>query len=122
MDLPFNSGLFGYKKAIGKIFLTDSGFAYANFIGLVAFLIFFVMFVTSNNKSQNILKESWKAIQGSLVMPLFYLTVTHTFYFLFMFYVEYPRQAPPENYFAPIFAVVVFYVLFIKAKAVLKTK
>lgn len=114
--------LFGYKKIMGKVFLTDSGFAFANFIGLVAFLIFFVMFITSNDKSQVILKDSWKSLQGSLVMPLLYLSAIHAFYFLFIFYDVYPRKAPPENDFSLIFVVVIFYVLFVKTKAVFKTK
>lgn len=114
--------LFGYKKAMGKVYLVDPGFAYANFIGLVAFIIFFIMFVTSNDKSQGILKDSWKRLQGSLVMPLFYISVIHTFYFLFIFYVGYLRKAPPENVFTNIFIATALIVIYFKTMSLFKTK
>lgn len=104
------SELFGYTlhKRTGQWILTDPGFALANIIGLIALFYGLVLLVTSNRLSVCLLiHRSWKYLQQRSVHFLYLLAGIHTAYFLYFYFMAFPRQPPPSNFFRLVFPVTI---------------
>lgn len=94
--------LMGYEfvAELDRTLRLEPGFGLANLIGLVALVWMLVLAATSSSWAvRTIGPEAWKWIhQGAYV--IFYLTVLHAVYFLFIHYTaSFHREPPPPNWF-----------------------
>ncbi|WP_245744695.1 ferric reductase-like transmembrane domain-containing protein [Aliiroseovarius sediminilitoris] len=92
--------LFGFEfhPGLQRYVMVNHGFALANLIGLLALLYGIILAVTSNDYSQRRLGNNvWKFIQQGTYI-LWWLTVLHTAYFLFLHFLDYHRQTPDPNW------------------------
>lgn len=92
----------GYEfiPQLGRIARLEPGFGLANLLGLVAIVWALILGATSSDRAVRVLgPSSWKWVQHGAYV-LFYLTVLHTAYFLFVhFTLSFHRAPPPENWF-----------------------
>ena len=94
--------LMGYEfiPELGRTARLEPGFGLANLMGLVAVVWVVVLALTSSNKAVKLLgSPAWKWLHHGAYV-LFYLTVLHTVYFLFMHYTaSFHREVPAPNWF-----------------------
>ena len=91
--------LFGFEwhPGLGAYVMFQPGFGLANAIGLAALVLAAVLALTSNDVSQRRLGSSaWKFLQMG-ALPLWWLTIAHVAYFLFMHFLSFHRQTPEPN-------------------------
>lgn len=97
------------------------GFGLANGIGLAALVIAVVLAVTSNDWALLGLGTSaWKFLQMG-VLPLWWLSVAHAAYFLFMHFLSFHRETPEPSPLQPWFILTVLIVLGLRATAYVLT-
>ena len=94
--------LLGYEfiPELGRTARMEPGFGLANLMGLVALIWALVLAVTSSNRAVKLLgSPAWKWLHHGAYV-LFYLTVLHTVYFLFLHYTKsFHRDVPEPNWF-----------------------
>lgn len=94
--------LLGYEfiPQLGRDARLEPGFGLANLIGAVAVLWALVLAATSSDRALRLLGPSgWKWLHNSANV-IFYLSVLHTAYFLFLHYsASFHREPPPPNWF-----------------------
>lgn len=120
--------LFGFEwhPELLTYVMFQQGFGLANAIGLAALVLAILLGATSSDLALRRLGVSgWKFLQMG-VLPLWWLTVAHVAYFLFMHFLSFHRETPPPNTLQPWFlglVAAVFalrgaaYVLTVRAKA-----
>ena len=97
------------------------GFGLANAIGLAAFALTILLAATSSDHAMRRLGVSaWKFLQMG-VLPLWWLTVAHVFYFLFMHFLSFHRAIPEPNPLRPWFVGLVLFVIILRAAAFMRT-
>lgn len=97
------------------------GFGLANAIGIAALVLAVLLAATSSDFAMRRLGLSgWKFLQMG-VLPMWWLTVAHVAYFLFMHFLSFHRDTPPPNALQPWFVGLVVLVLGLRAAAYLKT-
>ncbi len=97
LDLMRLAG-FEFHPGLQRYVMVNHGFALANLIGIVALLYGIVLALTSNDRSLRWLGNSvWKFVQQGTYI-LWWLTVLHTAYFLFVHFLDYHRQTPEPNW------------------------
>lgn len=115
--------LFGFEwhPDLQKYVMLQHGFGLANGIGLAALLLACMLALTSNDLSQRRLGVSaWKFLQMG-VLPLWWLTVAHVAYFLFLHFMSFHRATPDQNPLQIWFVVLAITVLGLRAAAYFKT-
>lgn len=94
--------LMGYEfiPQLGRTARMEPGFGLANLMGLVALVWAVVLALTSSDRAVRLLgSSSWKWLHHGAYV-LFYLTVIHAAYFLFMHYtLSFHREVPAPNWF-----------------------
>lgn len=94
--------LMGYEfvPQLGRTARLEPGFGLANLMGLVAVVWAAVLASTSSDRAVRLLGSSaWKWLHHGAYV-LFYLSVIHAAYFLFMHYtLSFHRAVPPPNWF-----------------------
>lgn len=97
------------------------GFGLANAIGLSALAFAILLATTSSDFAMRRLGVSgWKFLQMG-VLPLWWLTVAHVAYFLFMHFLSYHRATPPPNLLQPWFVGLVAVVVALRGAAYVMT-
>ncbi len=97
------------------------GFGLANGIGLAALVLAAVLAVTSSDVAMKRLGVSgWKFLQMG-VLPMWWLTVAHVAYFLFMHFLSFHRNTPEPNPLQLWFVGLVLAVLAVRTAAYVKT-
>ena len=97
------------------------GFGLANAIGIAALVLAILLTATSSDLAMRRLGVSgWKFLQMG-VLPLWWLTVAHVAYFLFMHFLSFHRAVPDPNPLKPWFVGLVVAVLALRGAAYLKT-
>ncbi len=115
--------LFGFEwhPDLQKYVMLQHGFGLANGIGLAALLLACILALTSNDVSQRRLGLSaWKFLQMG-VLPLWWLTVAHVAYFLFLHFMSFHWATPEPNPLQLWFIGLVITVLGLRAAAYFKT-
>ena len=101
--------------------MVQQGFGLANGIGLAAVFLACILALTSNDLSQRRLGASaWKFLQMG-VLPLWWLTVAHVAYFLFLHFMSFHRETPAPNPLQIWFVGLVIVVLGLRSSAYLRT-
>ena len=125
--------LFGFEwhPELLTYVMFQHGFGLANAIGLSALAFATLLAATSSDFAMRRLGVSgWKFLQMG-VLPLWWLSVAHVAYFLFMHFLSYHRATPPPNLLQPWFVGVVAmvailrgaaYVLTVRAKGAARSK
>lgn len=97
------------------------GFGLANAIGLAAFVLAILLAATSSDRAMRRLGVSaWKFLQMG-VLPLWWLTVAHVVYFLFLHFLSFHRAIPEPNPLRPWFVGLVVFVIVLRAAAFART-
>ncbi len=115
--------LFGFEwhPELQYYVMFQQGFGLANGIGLAAVLLAGILALTSNNLSQRRLGASaWKFLQMG-VLPLWWLSVAHVAYFLFLHFMSFHRATPDPNPLQFWFVGLVIAVLGLRSAAYLRT-
>ncbi len=92
--------LFGleFHPGLQRYVMVQQGFAFANIVGIFALTYGVVLAATSNDASLRWLGDSvWKFVQRGTYV-LWWLSVLHTAYFLFLHFLDYHRQTPEPNW------------------------
>lgn len=92
--------LFGFEfhPGLQEYVMVQHGFALANIVGILALLYGIVLAATSNDFSLRKLGDSvWKYVQQGTYV-LWWLSVLHTGYFLFLHFLDYHRNTPEPNW------------------------
>lgn len=122
VELDF-ARLFGfeYHPTLQRYVMVQHGFALGNILGIAALLYGIVLAATSNDFSQNRLGASvWKYIQQGTYV-LWWLTVLHTAYFLFIHFLDFHRRTPEPNWAQWPFMALVGAILALQLAATIKT-
>jgi sulfoxide reductase heme-binding subunit YedZ len=115
--------LFGFEwhPDLSAYVMFQHGFGLANAIGIAALVLAMMLAATSSDFAMRRLGLSgWKFLQMG-VLPMWWLTVAHVAYFLFMHFLSFHRATPPPNPLQPWFVGLVVLVLGLRAAAYLKT-
>ena len=115
--------LFGFEwhPELMTYVMFQHGFGLANAIGISALVLAVLLAATSSDFAMRRLGLSgWKFLQMG-VLPMWWLTVTHVTYFLFMHFLSFHRATPPPNPLQPWFVGLVVLVLALRAAAYLRT-
>ena len=115
--------LFGFElhPDLGVYVMVFPGFALANAIGLAALLFVGLLAATSNDSSIRRLGSSaWKFLQMG-VLPLWWLSVAHTAYFLFAHFLSFHRPVPEPNPLQWPFVALVLAVLVLRGLSFVRT-
>ena len=89
---------FEYHPQLEQYVMLKHGFGLANILGIAALLYASILALTSNNFSQKFLGASvWKHVQQGTYI-LWWLTVLHTGYFLFLNFLDFHRSTPEPNW------------------------
>lgn len=115
--------LFGFEfhPQLQQYVMVNHGFALANLIGIVALLYGFVLAITSNDASMRWLGNSvWKFVQQGTYI-LWWLSVLHTAYFLFVHFLDFHRRTPDPNWAQWPFVVLVGTVVMLQLAASTQT-
>jgi len=108
---------FEFHPGLQKYVMVQQGFAFANLIGVLALLYGFVLAATSNDRSIRWLGNSvWKFVQQGTYV-LWWLSVVHTGYFLYLHFLDFHRNTPEPNWFQWPFAILVGFVLILQIAA-----
>ncbi|WP_439142321.1 ferric reductase-like transmembrane domain-containing protein [Pseudooctadecabacter sp.] len=105
--------LFGFEfhPGLQRYVMVNHGFALANVLGLLGLIYGLVLGLTSNDLSLRLMGNSiWKYVQRGTYV-LWWLSVAHTAYFLFIHFLDYHRQTPEPNWAQWPFVVLVAVVL-----------
>jgi sulfoxide reductase heme-binding subunit YedZ len=91
---------FEFVPQLGYQARMEPGFGLANLIGLVAVLWLLALAVTSTDRAVRLLgPAAWKWLHSG-AYTIFYLSVLHSAYFLFLHYtLSFHRDPPPPNWF-----------------------
>ena len=91
---------FEYLPQLGREVRLEPGFGLANLIGLVAVIWMTVLLATSSDRAVRYLGPAgWKWVQSGAYI-VFYLSVLHSGYFLFLHYTaSFHRAVPDPNWF-----------------------
>lgn len=115
--------LFGFEwhPELLTYVMFQNGFGLANAIGIAALVLAVLLAATSSDFAMRRLGLSgWKFLQMG-VLPMWWLTVAHVAYFLFMHFLSFHRATPPPNPLQPWFVGLVVVVLGLRAAAYLRT-
>lgn len=115
--------LFGFEwhPELLTYVMFQHGFGLANAIGIAALVLAILLAATSSDLAMRRLGVSgWKFLQMG-VLPLWWLTVAHVAYFLFMHFLSFHRETPPPNPLQPWFVGLVVLVLGLRGAAYLRT-
>lgn len=91
--------LLGYEfvPQLGRVARLEPGFGLSNLVGLLAMLLTVVLMLTSTDRAVRTLGPSaWKLLQVSSY-TVFYLSVLHTAYFLFMHFTPSFHRSVPDD-------------------------
>lgn len=115
----------GYEfvPQLGRLARVEPGFGLANLVGLLAMLLTLVLVATSTDRATRVLGASaWKFLQLS-AYTVFYLSVLHTAYFLFLHYTpSFHRNVPADpNWFRFPFLLLALALLSLQTAAFLVT-
>ncbi len=89
---------FEFHPDLQQYVMIQHGFALANLVGILALFYGIFLAVTSNDFSQRILGSLvWKFVQQGTYV-LWWLSVLHTGYFLFLHFLDYHRRTPEPNW------------------------
>ena len=112
---------FEYHPGLERYVMVQQGFALANLIGVLALLYGAVLAGTSNDFSLRWLGDKvWKFVQQGTYV-LWWLSVVHTGYFLFLHFLDFHRSTPDANWFQWPFVILVGAVLILQIAASLTT-
>ena len=112
---------FEFHPGLQQYVMVQQGFGLANLIGILALLYGAILAITSNDRSIKWLGNSvWKFVQQGTYV-LWWLSVVHTAYFLFMHFLDFHRQTPEPNWFQWPFVGLVTIVLVLQVAASLMT-
>ena len=112
---------FEFHPGLQQYVMVQQGFGLANLIGILALLYGAILAITSNDRSIKWLGNSvWKFVQQGTYV-LWWLSVVHTAYFLFMHFLDFHRQTPEPNWFQWPFVGLVAIVLVLQIAASLTT-
>lgn len=101
--------------------MLQHGFGFANAIGIAALIFAPLLAATSSDAAMRRLGNSgWKFLQMG-VLPLWWLTVAHVGYFLFLHFLSFHRATPEPNPLKYWFVGLVVLVLGLRATAYLRT-
>ncbi len=92
--------LFGFEfhPGLQRYVMVSHGFALANILGLLGLIYGLVLGLTSNDASLRLLGSNiWKFVQRGTYV-LWWLSVAHTAYFLFIHFLDYHRRTPEPNW------------------------
>jgi sulfoxide reductase heme-binding subunit YedZ len=115
--------LFGFEwhPELLSYVMFQHGFGLANAIGIAALLLGVLLATTSSDVAMRRLGVSgWKFLQMG-VLPLWWLSVAHVAYFLFMHFLSFHRATPEPNPLQYWFVGLVVLVLGLRLAAYLKT-
>lgn len=115
--------LFGFEwhPQILTYVMFQHGFGLANAIGIAALILLSLLAATSSDAAMRRLGLSgWKFLQMG-VLPLWWLTVAHVGYFLFVHFLSFHRATPDPNPLRYWFVGLVVLVLGLRAIAYLRT-
>lgn len=114
----------GYEQIpqLGREVRLEPGFGLANLIGVTALLIALVLAATSSDWALRRLgAPAWKWLHHSALF-VFYLSLLHAGYFLFLHYTaSFHKQVPPPDWFRWPFAALGTALLLLQATAFIKT-
>lgn len=113
----------GYEvvPALGREVRLEPGFGLANLIGLTALMFALVLAATSSDWALRRLGSGWKWLHHSALF-VFYLSLLHAGYFLFLHYTaSFHKQVPPPDWFRAPFLVLGVGLLALQAAAFVKT-
>ncbi len=89
---------FEFHPGLQRYVMLQHGFALANLIGILALLYGAILALTSNDRSLRLLGATvWQFIQRGAYV-LWWLSVAHTGYFLFLHFLDFHRQTPEPNW------------------------
>ncbi|WP_306258372.1 ferric reductase-like transmembrane domain-containing protein [Pararhizobium sp. IMCC21322] len=112
---------FEFHPSLQRYVMVQHGFGLANLVGVLALLYGAILAATSNDRSLRWLGSSvWKFVQQGTYV-LWWLSVIHTGYFLFMHFLDFHRQTPEPNWFQWPFVGLVTIVLVLQIAASLTT-
>lgn len=92
--------LFGFEfhPGLQRYVMVNHGFALANVLGLLGLVYGLVLGLTSNDLSLRKMGNNiWKYVQRGTYV-LWWLSVAHTAYFLFIHFLDFHRQTPEPNW------------------------
>ena len=115
--------LIGFELHPGLLIyvMLQQGFGLANAIGIAAFALAILLAATSSDYAMRRLGVSaWKFLQMG-VLPLWWLTVAHVLYFLFIHFLSFHRAIPEPNPLRPWFVGLVLLVAILRAAAFMRT-
>lgn len=115
--------LFGYEwhPDLLTYVMFQQGFGLANAIGIAALILAILLAATSSDVAMRRLGLSgWKFLQMG-VLPLWWLTVAHVAYFLFLHFLSFHRAIPEPNPLQYWFVGLVVVILGLRATAYLRT-
>lgn len=115
--------LFGFEwhPQIREYVMFQHGFALANAVGLAALGLVILLAATSSDLAVGLLGASgWKFIQMG-VLPLWWLTVAHVGYFIFIHFMSFHRATPEPNPLQMWFVALVLLVLSLRSAAYVQT-
>ena len=114
----------GYEviPELGREVRLEPGFGLANLVGLTGLLLALVLAATSSDRALRRLgAPAWKWLHHSALF-VFYLSLLHAGYFLFLHYtVSFHKQVPPPDWFRLPFVLLGVGLLALQAAAFVKT-
>ena len=114
----------GYELVpqLGREARLEPGFGLANLVGLTALMFALLLAATSSDRALRRLgAPAWKWLHHSALF-IFYLSLLHAGYFLFLHYtVSFHKQVPPPDWFRTPFVMVGVALLALQTAAFLKT-
>lgn len=112
---------FEFHPGLREYVMSQHGFGLANLVGVLALAYGAILAITSNDRSLRVLGTAvWKFVQRGTYV-LWWLSVVHAGYFLFMHFLDYHRQTPEPNWFQWPFVGLVGLVLILQIAASLAT-
>lgn len=89
---------FEFHPGLQRYVMVQHGFAIANLIGVLALLYGLILAGTSNDRSLRWMGSSvWKFVQRGTYV-LWWLSVVHTGYFLYLHFLDFHRATPEPNW------------------------
>tara|TARA_R110002124_G_scaffold48148_13_gene142457 strand:- start:3814 stop:4524 length:711 start_codon:yes stop_codon:yes gene_type:complete len=108
---------FEFHPGLQKYVMLQQGFGFANLVGVLALAYGAILAITSNDRSIRVLGTGvWKFVQQGTYV-LWWLSVVHTAYFLFIHFLDYHRATPEPNWFQWPFVGLVTFVLLLQIAA-----
>jgi len=90
---------FEFHPGIQEYVMVQHGFGLSNLIGVLALLYGAILAITSNDRSLRLLGNTvWKFVQRGTYV-LWWLSVVHAGYFLYLHFLDYHRATPEPNWF-----------------------